>query len=205
MALIGYARVSTKGQKLDRQIKKLKEAGCTKIFSDKITGKHFERPGLYELLSYIREGDVIVVSELKRLGRDNKELTSLMLEILSKKATLEPLDLPTLRGIEDENLRRLLNTVIIEIYKYQAQQELEEIRERQQQGIEIAKQKGVYTGRKPLFKSKDSPRLQHGFSLYMNGRTLSEVEELTGINKETFRRYVKKYNIKRNNQEGSHG
>ncbi|WP_457757900.1 recombinase family protein, partial [Streptomyces scabiei] len=61
-----------------------------------------------------------MVTELERLGRNNKELTEVMNEIQNKGATLEVLNLPTLRGIEDDNLRRLLNNLILELYKYQA-------------------------------------------------------------------------------------
>lgn len=100
-------------------------------------------------------------------------------------------------GIEDENLRRLINTLVLEIYIYQAENERKNIKMRQKEGILIAKAKGVYKGRKPLFPTENDQRLQHGFQLYKEGRTLSEVERLTGINKETFRRYVKKYKIKR--------
>lgn len=113
--------------------------------------KDTHRPGLKALLSFIREGDIVVVSELDRLGRNNKELTEVMSIIQSKGATIEILSLPSLSGIEDENLRRLLNNLIIELYKYQAEAERIKILERQREGIEIAKRKGRYKGRKLLF------------------------------------------------------
>ena len=73
-----------------------------------------------------------------------------MYKIQNKGATIEVLNLPSLKGIEDTNLRRLINNLIIELYKYQAESEWKKIRERQQQGIEIAKSAGKYTGRKRL-------------------------------------------------------
>ena len=74
-----------------------------------------------------------------------------MYQIQNKKATLEILNLPTTKGIEDENLRTLINNLIIEIYKYQAESERKRILERQRQGIEIAKREGKYKGRKLIF------------------------------------------------------
>lgn len=112
------------------------------------------------------------------------------------KSTLEVLNLPTLRGIEDDNIRRLLNNLILEIYKYQAQAERERIKERQAQGIALAKDKGKYKGRKSLF-SKDDTRLKHVFELFLSGHSDKEVESLIGINERTFRRYRKKHGIER--------
>ncbi|HEO3712672.1 TPA: recombinase family protein, partial [Streptococcus agalactiae] len=186
MAKIGYARVSSKEQNLDRQLKALE--GVSKVFSDKLSGQSVERPQLQAMLNYIREGDIVVVTELDRLGRNNKELTELMNQIQIKGATLEVLNLPSMNGIEDENLRRLINNLVIELYKYQAESERKRIKERQAQGIEIAKKKGKFKGRQPKFKEND-PRLQHAFDLFLNGCSDKEVEEQTGINRRTFRRY----------------
>ncbi|MDT2614699.1 recombinase family protein [Enterococcus dongliensis] len=192
MAKIGYARVSSKGQNLDRQLKALQ--GVSKVFSDKLSGQSIERPQLKAMLEYIREGDIVVVSELDRLGRNNKELTEFMNQIQAKGATLEVLNLPSMNGIEDENLRRLINSLVIELYKYQAESERKKIKERQAQGIEIAKKKGKFKGRQYKFKA-DDPRLKHAFDLFLNGFSDKEVEEQTGINSRTFRRYRARYNV----------
>lgn len=194
MAKIGYARISASDQNMARQLEQL--ADVDKLFQEAMSGASKERPQLKAMLNYIREGDRVVVTELERLGRNNKELTEVMNEIQNKGATLEVLNLPTLRGIEDDNLRRLLNNLILELYKYQAQAERERIKERQAQGIAIAKIKGKYKGRKALFSDDDS-RLQHAFELYQKGYTDKDVARLTGINERTFRRYRGKYNIKR--------
>ena len=194
MAKIGYARISASGQNLARQLEQLKHVD--KLFQEAISGASKDRPQLQIMLEYIREGDIVVVTELERLGRNNKELTEVMNEIQIKGATLEVLNLPTLRGIEDDNLRRLLNNLILELYKYQAQAERERIKERQAQGIVIAKNQGKYRGRKSLF-AKDDSRLQHAFELYLSGMSDKDVAGLTGINERTFRRYRDKYQIKR--------
>ena len=81
--------------------------------------------------------------------------------------------MPALTGIGDDNLRRLLNNLIIELYKYQAEEERRYIRETQQQGIAIAKSKGKYKGGKPKYKEND-PRLQLAFKLYLAGATDKE-------------------------------
>jgi DNA invertase Pin-like site-specific DNA recombinase len=104
---------------------------------------------------------------------NNRELTDTMNRIQLKKATLEVLNLPALTGIGDDNLRRLLNNLIIELYKYQAEEERRYIRETQQQGIAIAKSKGKYKGGKPKYKEND-PRLQLAFKLYLAGATDKE-------------------------------
>lgn len=195
MNKIGYARVSSLDQNIDRQIQVLKTQ-TTKIFTDKESGTSRKRQGLKELLNYIRTDDIVVVTELDRLSRNNEHLTEIMGIIQSKGATLEVLNFPSLLGIKDDNLRKLLNNLILEIIKYQAQAERNRIRERQRQGIELAKKRGRYKGRKPLFK-KDDKKLIHAFELYLGGKTDKEVEEMTGINRVTFRRYRLKYNIKR--------
>lgn len=195
MNKIGYARVSSLDQNIDRQIQVLKSQ-TTKIFTDKESGTSRKRQGLKELLDYIRTDDIVVVTELDRLSRNNEHLTEIMGIIQSKGATLEVLNFPSLLGIKDDNLRKLLNNLILEIIKYQAQAERDRIRERQRQGIELAKKRGRYKGRKPLFK-RDDKKLIHAFELYLGGKTDKEVEEMTGINRVTFRRYRLKYNIKR--------
>lgn len=193
MSKIGYARVSSKGQKLDRQLKALKLAGVIKLFSDKISGQSIERHGLEAMLNYIREGDIVVVTELDRLGRNNQELTDMMNMIQQKGATLEVLNLPSMNGIEDENLRRLINNLVIELYKYQAEAERKKIKERQVQGIKIAKENGRYKGRKRKYSLNDD-RLQHAFELYREGLSDKAIEGKMGINRTTFKRYRERYN-----------
>jgi len=103
VAKIGYARVSSKEQNLDRQLQALESV--SKVFSDKVSGATTERPQLQAMLDYIREGDIVVVAELDRLGRNNKDLTDIMNIIQQKGATLEVLNLPSMSGIEDDKLK----------------------------------------------------------------------------------------------------
>ena len=195
MSKIGYARVSSKEQNLDRQLEALQSV--SKVFSDKASGQSTERPQLKAMLDYLREGDIVIVTELDRLGRNNKDLTEIMNAIQQKGATLEVLNLPSMNGIEDENLRRLINNLVVELYKYQAESERKRIKERQAQGIELAKKKGRFTGRKSTFQ-KDDPLLQRAFNLYQSKEyTLKEIEHHTKIPVSTLKRYLTKYGIKR--------
>jgi DNA invertase Pin-like site-specific DNA recombinase len=183
MTRIGYARVSSREQNLERQLELLERAEVKKIFSDKLSGKDNNRPQLKEMLNYIREDDIIVVSELDRLGRNNKEITSIMNQIQDKGATLEILNLPSLNGIQDDNLRRLLNNLIIELFKYTAENERKQIRERQRQGIELAKEKGKYKGR-PLAYSADSNNKQKRVTYEKIVEMLEKDVPITQISKE---------------------
>lgn len=192
MAKIGYARVSSKEQHLDRQLAALKDVD--KLFTDKLSGANTNRPELQKMLAYIREGDIVLVTELDRLGRSNQDLTKIMNTIQNKGATLDVLNLPSMTGIADPNLRQLMTNLIIELYKYQAESERKRIIERQQQGIALAKRQGKYHGRKPQY-AKDDPRLQHAFKLYQAGMSDVDVARNTGIKRTTFIRYRKKFDV----------
>ena len=194
MTKIGYARVSTREQNLARQTEQLKAAGVTKLFQEKLSGKNAARPQLQAMLDYLRDDDEVIVLSLDRLGRNSSDLTEIMEAIRHKGATLNVLNLPSFNSIEDTNLRNLITNIIIELYKYMAQEERETIKVRQRQGIEIAKKKGKFKGRQYKFKA-DDPRLKHAFDLFLNGLSDKEVEEQTGINSRTFRRYRARYNV----------
>src|SRR5699024_6810015 len=86
------------------------------------------------------------------------------------------------------------------IYKYQSEAEREKIRERQQQGIKLAKEKGKFKGGTRKFQEND-PRLNLAFNLYLQGHSDKEVEEQTGINRRTFRRYRQRFNIRREKEK----
>ncbi|GAN37303.1 site-specific recombinase, resolvase family [Lacticaseibacillus paracasei NRIC 0644] len=83
------------------------------------------------MLAYIREGDIVLVTELDCLGKNNQDLTKIMNTIQNKGATLDVLNLPSMTGISDSDLRQLMTNLIIELYKYQAESERKRIIERQ--------------------------------------------------------------------------
>ena len=190
MAKIGYARISSASQKIDRQIEQLKKSGCTKIFQDTFSGEHLNRPGLKEMIEFLRDDDILIISELDRLSRNQDHLTMLLDEIKKKKVTLDILNFPSFSGITDRALRELLTNLIIEVFKYKAESERKSIRERQQQGIELAKANGRYKGRKKKFSAED-PRLLHAIALKKEGKNVREISNLTNIPYATLYRYLK--------------
>ena len=84
MSKIGYARCSSDDQNPARQREMLQSAGCEKIFTDMISGKNMDRPGLKQMLEYVREGDVLYVESISRLARSTRDLLSIIEELTSK-------------------------------------------------------------------------------------------------------------------------
>ncbi len=143
---VGYARVSTMEQNLNRQLEQLKKADCKKIFQEKISGKDTNRPELQKMLNFIRENDEVVIISMDRLGRNSRDISNIIEQIKQKGATINILNLPSFEGIRDRNLKNLLTNLVLEIQKYTAEQERKTILERQRQGIKLAKEKGIYKG-----------------------------------------------------------
>lgn len=190
MARFAYIRVSSSDQNLERQRELLKDSNIDRFYEEKESGASINnRKVLQELLSIIRFDDVVVVTELDRLARKADDITYIINRIKEKEATLEVLDLPTTH-VEDKNLRNLINNLIIEIYKYMAEAERNKIKERQRQGIELAKKAGRYTGRKKKYTAT-SPQLQQAFVLIDEGHSIREAARRTGMNFETLRKYLR--------------
>lgn len=157
MALVFYARVSSKSQNLDRQLARAKEAKADKVFTDKFSGKNTDRPGLHELFSYVREGDTVEVVSLDRLSRNYQDIQHLVQELKSKGVSLIVDDLPqthTGNNLVDQ----FMLDMMINLMGFVAQNEREKIKERQRQGIEQAKKRGVYKGRPTKFSEDSSDR-----------------------------------------------
>lgn len=201
---IGYARVSTTDQNLDRQLEQLQKADCKKIFQEKISGKNANRPQLQALLDFIREDDEVVVISMDRLGRNSRDISNIIEQIKQKGATINILDLPSFEGIKDRNLKNLLTNLVLEIQKYTAEQERKTILERQKQGIKLAKERGVYKGGVVQY-SKDSKdpkrRLIYNTVVEMlkrkeNGEpiTITEIAHKVGITRNTIYRIKKDLN-----------
>lgn len=157
MALVFYARVSSKSQNLDRQLARAKEVEADKVFTDKFSGKNTDRPGLHELLDYVREGDTVEVVSLDRLSRNYQDIQHLVQELKSKGVSLIVDDLPqthTGNNLVDQ----FMLDMMINLMGFVAQNEREKIKERQRQGIEQAKKRGVYKGRPTKFSEDSSDR-----------------------------------------------
>jgi DNA invertase Pin-like site-specific DNA recombinase len=149
--IFGYARVSTKEQNLTRQIDALKEYGINErdIFYDKKSGKDFDREQYILLKKILRHGDTIVVKELDRLGRDMSGIKGEWNYFLENGINIIILDMPILNTTNKSDLeKKLISDIVLSLLSYLAEKERIKIRNRQQEGIAIAKSNGKYKGRK---------------------------------------------------------
>lgn len=152
---IGYARVSTQEQNLDRQLIELNDAGAEKIFMDKASGKDTNRQQFNELLDFARENDVIIVSSLDRLGRNYDDVKQTLKQFNSKLIKVEVLDAPFLSfNTGNQTLDRALFDMLTSLLSYIADNERAKMLERQQSGIAVAKSKGVYKGKKVEYSAE---------------------------------------------------
>jgi DNA invertase Pin-like site-specific DNA recombinase len=151
MALVGYARVSSVGQSLDIQLGKLKH--CDKIFQEKRSGTTNQRPRLKACLEYVREGDVFMVTRLDRLARSTLHLCQIAEELERKKVSLQVLD----QNIDTSSATgRLLFNMLGAIGQFET-----EIRaERQMDGIQKAKERGVVFGKQKKLNEDQVVALQ---------------------------------------------
>ena len=125
---LGYARVSTKDQILDRQLKLLREAGVSEenIYIDKITGRTLERPKWKELLADLIVGDILIVTELDRLGRNKKDILNTFKLLEAKGVYIEILNMPLLNtNNENEFVREILQPTALNLLAYFAEKEVE--------------------------------------------------------------------------------
>lgn len=157
MALVFYARVSSKGQNLDRQLARAKEVKADKVFTDKLSGKNTDRPGLKQTFDYIREGDIVEVISLDRLSRNYDDIQHLVQRLKDKKVKLVVDDLPQ-TNTGNELVDQFMLDMMVNLMGFVAQNEREKIRERQRQGISEAKRKGVYKGRPKKYASESKNR-----------------------------------------------
>lgn len=157
MSLVFYARVSSKGQNLDRQLARAKEVEADKVFTDKLSGKTMNRSGLKKLLAYVHDGDTVEVVSLDRLSRNYKDIQHLVQELKNKDVKLIVDDLPQTHTGNDLFDQFMLDTMI-SLMGFVAQNEREKIRERQRQGIEQAKKRGAYKGRPTKFSEDSNDR-----------------------------------------------
>lgn len=166
---IGYVRVSTVDQNEARQIEAMKTDGVEKIYMDKKSGKDFDRPEYQKMISEMHKGDVLVIHSIDRLGRNYDEITEEWRKITKEiGADIIVQDMPLLDTTLNRDLTgKLIADIVLQVFSYVAQRERESIRQRQREGIEIAKAHGKYKGRakkeinKELFESTKT-RWQNG-------------------------------------------
>ena len=195
---VGYARVSSADQTLDRQLGELKQAGAEKIFQERLSGKNItDRVELLQALQFLREKDVLVVESLDRLGRNYAEIVQIVQKLDRKKIGLQILNMPILnQDLGDPNLQMLIRNMIIQILSWASQNEREEIKRKQKQGIMIAKEKGHYKGRPVKYAldakdAKDRMTYQVIVNKLKREEPIKKIAEDTGVTRDTV------YRIKR--------
>lgn len=189
-----YGRVSTKEQNEERQIKAAKDFGIDDrdIYIDKKSGKDFEREQYQILKAQLREGDLLVVLSIDRLGRNYDQIISEWRKIISLGCDIVVLDMPILdtRNTEGGLTKRFISDLFLQILSYVAQQERENIRARQRQGIELAKNDGKYKGRKRIETENFADIYQ---SWRANEISAKSAMQKLNLKPNTFYRRVKEY------------
>ena len=188
----GYARVSTKEQNEQRQIVALEEFGLDRkqIFTDKQSGKDFERTNYRKLVRRLKDGDTLVVKSIDRLGRNYEEILEQWRIITKDKgAAIVVLDMPLLDTRRNRDLTgTLIADIVLQLLSYVAQTEREFIRQRQAEGIAVAKAQGVRFGRPPLEKPEDFPAVQTAWQ--KNEISAREAARRLSVTHKTFLRWA---------------
>ena len=150
--IYGYVRVSTKEQNEDRQLIALREFGVDRIYTDKQSGKDFQRPQYQKMLRKLKRDDTLVIKSIDRLGRNYEEIIEQWRIITKEKqAAVVVLDMPLLDTRQNRDLTgTLIADIVLQLLSYAAQTEREFIRQRQKEGIAAAKARGVRFGRQAL-------------------------------------------------------
>lgn len=178
--LIGYARVSTQDQNLDLQINALNQAGCKRVFEDKISGSRAERPGLAKALDMLREGDTLVVWKLDRLGRSVKHLVDLVGALHQ-------------RGVQFKSLTDAIDTTtpsgrfFFHVMASLAEMERELTVERTRAGLQVARQLGRIGGRK---RQMTDSKIASARKLLASGVPPRDVAQNLGVSVPTLYRWI---------------
>ncbi len=180
---IGYVRVSTKEQNTARQEELMKLLEVDRVYIDKMSGKDMERPFLQEMMNFVREGDSVVVESISRFARNTKDLLELTEQLSNKHVQFisqkENIDTDTPAG-----------KFMLTIFGAVAELEREYIRQRQREGIEIAKEKGKYKGR----PAKQLDTFDEIYQQWKSGNiTATSASMQLNISRSTFYRKVTAY------------
>ena len=177
---IGYARVSTQDQCLDLQVQALKEAGCQRIYEDKMSGTRADRPGLVEAMGQLRTGDTLTVWKLDRLGRGVKGLVTLVGDLESQgcqfKSITENIDTSSPAG-----------RLFFHLLAAMGQMERELIIERTKAGLDAARRRGRVGGRR---RKMTEGKVESARQLLDSGMPPRDVARNLGISVPTLYRWV---------------
>ena len=182
---IGYVRVSSLDQNPDRQIEDLKAQQAEKIFMDKVSGKNTDRPELQRMLSFIREGDTLIVHSLDRLARNLADLLTMVQDLTCRGVSVIFLNerLSFEAGADASPTSKLMLSMIGAFAEFERSM----IRRRQAEGIALAKERGVYQGRP---RSISDETLETVNALVEQGVPLATAAKKVGISRSTVYRYL---------------
>lgn len=192
--IYGYVRVSTGEQNEDRQLIALTEAGVEKanLFIDKQSGKDFARKSYRKMLGNLKKGDLLIVKSIDRLGRNYREIMEQWRKITHEiNADIKVIDMALLDTTRRKDLMgTFISDLVLQILSFIAENERENIRHRQQEGIEAARARGVRFGRP---ERKISPEIKEILMRYRHHEIcLQEALDACKISKSTFYRWLKK-------------
>jgi DNA invertase Pin-like site-specific DNA recombinase len=183
---IAYVRVSSVDQNTDRQIESIQSLSPDKVFTDKCSGKDTKRPQLETMLSYVREGDTVVVHSLDRLGRNLDDLRKVVTDLNGRGIVVQFLKENLTFTGDDSSMSKLLFNLLGSFAEF----ERSLIRERQREGIALAKKAGVYRGRKPSLTPERAKDLRKRVA---SGQKKAVVAREFGISRETLYQYLYAY------------
>ena len=189
----GYIRVSTKDQKTDRQLSAMMTFGIEErfIYTDKHSGKDFNRPAYKRVLKKIKPGDTLVIKSIDRLGRNYEEIIEQWRIITKeKRVDIVVIDMPLLDTRQGHDLTgTLISDLVLQILSYVAQKEREFIRQRQAEGIAVAQANGVLFGRPP----KEKPTEYEALLVRWKANELSarQAAALLGVSHVTFLKWTR--------------
>ncbi len=195
----GYVRVSSKDQNEDRQVEAMRELGIRErdILIDKSSGKDFNREQYQALMAMLREGDIVYIHSIDRLGRNYDEiLKQWQIITKEKKADIVVLDMDLLDTRKNNDLTGvLIADIVLQLLSYVAQKERENIRKRQAEGIAIAKEDGRYKGRQPVKVDKEAFEKVYA-EVVRKERTNTYAMNLLGLKPNTYYRVIEEYKTK---------
>ena len=193
--IYGYARVSTRGQKEDRQLAALLEFGVAAehIVVEKQSGKNFDRPLYQQMVKAFRPGDVLAIKSIDRLGRNYEEILEQWAYITKmRRAAIVVLDMPLLDTREGRDLTgTLVADIVLQLLSYVAQTEREFIRQRQAEGIAAAKARGVRFGPARLPMPEGFEELAEDW--WKGYITATDAGKQLGISRKTFTRRAQEW------------
>lgn len=194
MKTYGYIRVSTKEQKTDRQDIALRDAGVPlgMIFTDRLSGKSFDRPAYQKLIKKLKPGDTLFVKSIDRLGRNYDEIQEQWRIITRERhCNIVVLDMPLLDTREDKDRTGvIIADLVLQILSYVAETEREYIRSRQAKGIAAAKERGVVFARPPMKRPENYAEI---YKLWKDGEiSAHKAANTLGVYYKTFLRWTKK-------------